>query len=78
MEIFVVNVTLREQGATNVDLKLAGDPLWCRASFILKVRQMAILLKEKLDRLRPINASNFARAGFVEDTSHRKRARRAV
>ena len=29
-------------------------------------------LKVKLDRLRPINASNFARARLVEDTSRAK------
>ena len=72
MDNFVFDVHQREQGATNVDLQLAGDRRWCRASIVSGRRLQTFLPHVVLDRLCPIIARNFARAGLVEDTSRAK------
>ena len=72
MDNFVVYVVQTQQGATNVDLQLAGDRRPYRATFSEVSRQEPFLLNVAQDRLRPITASNFARGRFVADTSRWK------
>ena len=68
MNNFVVYVDLGEQGATNVDLQLAGDFGLPRAKFLSVPRQHTFLQQAAPDRLGSITLSNFARARFVEET----------
>ena len=72
--LFVVYVVVKEQGATNVDLQLAGDRWRCRVNCFEIGRQQTLLLKVQSDRL----CQFICRVSHVQTLSEKLRAERAV